>query len=336
MGIVARDLHRAWSDMGQMASETLDADCSPCDGGVDKLHFTTKGRTKAQWKRLAKEYNSSLHRKDDAKAQYQLRGDRRTAELMKRSPCHLLAIKKAIVRREEGLEYDSDDSEDVSDSWQSEYGGSDISASGPSQKLPARSQPPHPPRRGGRPTGRYPSLSDLRLALCVVPRKPKTADVIFSLAANQLRWTVQLKREPPGAGRTATLNSVIQVRRCVKPQDLFPWDPSSATAAQPLTQPPVGSLTIDVPELVNRDVLWVQAHRKCFGDADEPELVCPCGEKRYIAPVLKVEAANGHDFVTVGDYVQSVRKWMEGEDVAEALAEEWFAPGIRGCKRARV
>lgn len=129
---------------------------------------------------------------------------------------------------------------------------------------------------------------------------------------------------------------MLQVRNCVKPYNVLPWNPSSNTASQPLTQPHVGSLTIKVPELMARQNHCLNSHRKCFGEAPIPEEVCVCGERLYLAPQLTVEAAEGNDFVTVGDYVTSITKWMEGEDIAGALAEEWFPEGKRGCKRARV
>lgn len=355
MDFVARDLHRAWSDMGKMTDGKLVADCSPCDGGIEHLLFTIKGRTKAQCKRLAEEYNSILARDDEVKDQYQTRRDRRTAELMKRNPAHLLAISKALARREDGFGFDMNEFEDGSDSedgygFEDDYNsegdyGSDVSDSALPQKsspggalsqsgpsLSKRADPSCP----APPPGRYPSLTDLRLALFKISKPGKNTDVVFSLAADQLRWTVQLKRQAPGADKKASLKSVIQMRNCVKPYNMLPWNPSSNNASQPIVQPYVGSLTIKIGELVARESHWVKSHRKCYGEADVPEEICLCGEKRYIAPELTVEAAEGNDFVTVKDYVTSVTKWMEGDDVAGALAEEWFPDGSGGCKQARV
>lgn len=87
---------------------------------------------------------------------------------------------------------------------------------------------------------------------------------------------------------------------------------------------------------MGRENHWLKSHRKCYEEDDVPEEMCRCGEKRYIAPELTVQAAEGNDFVTVEDYVTSVTKWMEGDDVVEGLAEEWFPEGSGGCKRARV
>lgn len=174
MDYIARDLHRAWSDMGDMPDGKLVACCSPCDGGIENLHFTTRGRTKTQWKRLAVEYNSRLRGDDDVEAQTWARRDRRTAELMKRIPNHGWVVWKALVRREEGFKFDSDD-EDFDDGWESEDGdedgaGLDVSDSEPQEtfrRLAPLPQPAPPPSKWddpsftGQPTGRYPSLWDL-------------------------------------------------------------------------------------------------------------------------------------------------------------------------------
>lgn len=85
-------------------------DCSPCEGGIENLRFTVKGRTPALWQRLEKTYYSILSRKDEVQDQYQGRQDRQTAELMKRNPDHQVAISKVLARREDARGSDVSDS----------------------------------------------------------------------------------------------------------------------------------------------------------------------------------------------------------------------------------
>lgn len=264
---------------------------------------------------------------DEVQNQYQARRDRRTAELMKRNPDHQLAISKAIARREDGLGSDAPDLRTTTQTFPPRVS---LSQSAPSSSKRVDLS------FSVNPTGRYPSLSDLRLALSRISKNGKNTDVVFSFAAESLRWTVQLKRQSPSGDTKASLKSVINMRNLVKPYNMLSCDTSSNTASQPITQPSVGSLTITIGELVGRENHWLKPHRKCYEEDDVPEEMCRCGEKRYIAPELTVQAAEGNDFLTVEDYVTSVTKWIEGDDIAEGLAEEWFPEGSGGCKRARV
>lgn len=188
--------------------------------------------------------------------------------------------------------------------------------------------------------GRYPSFSTL-IDLGV--------DVDLSDAAYRLRWRLDLTAAadttPDDTGAPSTTKPTASTTWRILPAvpgsdgsdltayveddaDFFsngsPWSDTHAIAAASLMDPPIGSIDIRIFCLENYAIdLWPTLHEDCYRpevDAD----ACEDGQPVYRAPgPLRIEPAPGSDFVTIGDYVRAVRRWMESDVVAGDLARWW-------------
>ena len=190
--------------------------------------------------------------------------------------------------------------------------------------------------------GRYPSFATL-VDLGV--------GVVFSDAAFRLRWRLTLTAAPTDTGTPTgtdtdppskpTVSTTWRILPLVPGSDgsdltayreddadFFsagsPWSDTHAIANLPLMDPPIGSIDIRIFCLENyADDLWPTLHIDCYHREVDPD-ACEDGQPVYRAPgPLRIEPAAGGDFVTIGDYVRAVGRWMESDVVAGDLARWW-------------
>ncbi|RFU75895.1 hypothetical protein TARUN_6357 [Trichoderma arundinaceum] len=105
--------------------------------------------------------------------------------------------------------------------------------------------------------------------------------------------------------------------------DAANWHPLSQ---EPMTRPPVSSITVDVYELENWLDEWLEVHAECIDEGriladaeegqikeledEERELLRCCGTERPPNSEPIVVPASGKPYVTIHDYVTAVHPWL--------------------------